>query len=139
MAILDEICARIIGLSEAGNTRFQIAAIIGVSVRTFQKFLKTFREDGSYKCKPCGGSHTKKLSERDVHSIVRYSKTHCRSSVSVIINICPTQVCKRTIQRILHKSEFFSQIAVKKGFLIPRHMSQRLAFAQKYRGWNTKE
>ena len=108
MAISDEIRARIIGLSEGRNTRLQIAAIIRVSVRTVNKLVKQFKEDGTYKRKPCGGSHAKKLSERDVHSIVHYAKTHCRSSVSKITNICPIQVCRCTIQRILHKNGIFS-------------------------------
>ena len=139
MAISDEIRARIIGLSEGGNTGVQIVASTGVSVRTIQRLVKTFREDGTYKCKPCGGSHAKKLSDRDVRSIVRYSKTHRRSSISEITNACPVQVCGRTIQRVLHKSGIFSRIAVKNPFLTPRHMSQQLAFAQKYRGWSAKE
>ena len=139
MAILDEIRARIIGLSEGGNTGVQIAAITGVSVRTVQRLVKTFKEDGTYKRKPCGGSHAKKLSERDVNNIVRYAKTHRRSSVSEITNMCRTQVNRRTIQRVLHKSGIFSRIAVKKPFLTSHHMSQRLAFAQKYHGWSPKE
>ena len=108
MVISDEICACIIGLSEGGNTGIQIATNIGVSFRTIQRLVKIFREDGTYKHKPCGGSHAKKLSDRDVHSIVRYAKTHRRSSVSEIINMCPTEVCRRTIQRVLHKSDIFS-------------------------------
>lgn len=139
MAISDEIRARIIGLSEGGFTGVQIAATIGVPIRTVTRLVKTFREDGTYKRKPCGGSHAKKLSDRDVRSIVHYSKIHRCSSLSEITNACPTQVCRRTIQRVLHKNGIFSRIAVKKPFLTPRHMSQRLAFAQKYRGWSAKE
>ena len=90
MAISDEIRARIIGLSEGGFTGVQIAATTGVPIRTVTRLVKTFRKDGTYKRKPCGGSHAKKLSERDVHSIVRYSKTHCYSSVLEITSICPT-------------------------------------------------
>ena len=110
MAISDEIRARIIGLSEGRNTRVQIAAITGVSVRTVNRLVKQFKEDGTYKRKPCGGSHAKKLSERDVHSIVRYAKTHRRSSVFEITNICPTQVCRRTIQRYYIKVVYLVEL-----------------------------
>ena len=101
--------------------------------------MKKFREDGTYKCKPCGGSHAKKLSDRDVRAIIRVSKTHRRSTLFEITNICSIQVSKSTIRRALHDSGIFSRIAVKKPFLTHRHMSQRLAFAQKYCGWTIKE
>ena len=92
ISISNEICVRIIDLSKGGNRELQIAAITKVSVRMVQRLVKIFREDGTYKHKACTRSHAKKLSERDVYSIVLYSKTHCRSSVSEIISICPTQV-----------------------------------------------
>ena len=139
MAISDETCARIVGLSEAGKTGVNIAAIVGVHVRTIQRVVKKFQKDGTYKCKPCGGSHAKKLSDRDVHAIIRASKTHRRSTLSEITNIYSTQVSRSTIRRALHDSGIFSQIAVKKPFLTHCHMSQRLAFAQKYCGWTIKE
>lgn len=139
MAISEETRARIVGLSEAGKTGVDIAAIVGVHVRTVQRVVKKFREDGTYKCKPCGGSHAKKLSDRDVRAIIRVSKTHRRSTLSEITNICSTQVSRSTIRRALHESGIFSRIAVKKPFLTHRHMSQRLAFAQKYCGWTIKE
>ena len=118
MEILDEIRARIIGLSEVGNIKVQIAASIEVFVRTIQRLLETFGEDGTYKHKPCDGSHTKKLTDKDVHGIVHYPKTHSHSPISKVTNICPTQVCRRTIQRILHKSGIIRRIAVKTPFLI---------------------
>lgn len=139
MAISDETRARIVGLSEAGKTGVDIAAIVRVHVRTVQRVVKKFREDGTYKCKPCGGSHAKKLSDRDVRAIIRVSKTHRRSTLSEITNICSTQVSRSTIRRALHESGIFSRIAVKKPFLTHRHMSKRLAFAQKYCGWTIKE
>ena len=139
MAISNETRTRIVGLSEAGKKGVEIAAIIGVHVRTVQRVVKKFREDGTYKCKPCGGSHAKKLSDRDVRAIIRVSKTHRRSTLSEITNICSTQVSRSTIRRALHESGILSRIAVKKPFLTHRHISKRLAFAQKYGGWNTKE
>ena len=135
MAILDKTRARIVGLSEAGKTGVNIAAIVGVPVRTVQKVVKKFREDGTYKCKPCGGSHAKKLSDRDVRAIICVSKTHRCSTLSEITNICSTQVSRSTIRRALHDNGIFNRIAIKKPFLTHRHMSQRLAFAQKYCGW----
>ena len=63
MAISDETCACIVGLSEAGKTGVDIATIVGVHVRIVQRVVKKFREDGTYKCKPCGGSHAKNLSD----------------------------------------------------------------------------
>jgi hypothetical protein len=101
--------------------------------------VKKFREDGTYKCKPCSGGHAKKLSDRDGRAIIRVSKTHRRSTLFEITNICSTQVSRSTIQRALHESGIFSRIAVKKPFLTHRHMSQRLAFAQKYCGLTIKE
>jgi len=139
MAISDEIRARIIGLSEGGFTGVQIAATTGVPIRTVTRLVKTFRKDGTYKRKPCGGSHAKKLSDRDVRAIIRVSKTHRCSTLSEITNICSTQVSRSTIRRALHESGIFSRIVVKKPFLTHRHMSQRLAFAQKYCGWTIKE
>ena len=97
MAISDETCARIVGLTEAGKTGIDIAAIVGVHVRTIYRVVKKFREDGTYECKLCGGSHAKKLSCRDVRAIVRVSKTHRRSTLSEITNICSTQVSRSTI------------------------------------------
>ena len=139
MAISDEIRGRIIGMSEGGSTQVQIAATIKVSVRTVKRLVKFFRENGTYKHEPCGGSHTTKLSDRDVRSILRFSKNNRRASVSEIASVCPTPVCGRTIQRLLHRSGIFSRIAVKKPFLTPRHIYQRLVFAQKYRGWSAED
>ena len=97
MSISSEIRAHIVGFSEAGKTRIDIVAIVGVHVRTIQRVVKKFREDGTYKCKPCGGSHAKKLSDRDVHAIIRVSKTLRHSTLSKITNICSTQVSGSTI------------------------------------------
>ena len=124
MAISDETRARIVGLSEAGKTGVDIAAIVGVHVRKVQRIVKKFREDGTYKCKPCGGSHAKKLSDRDVRAIIRVSKTHRSSTLFEITNIYSTQVSRSTIQRALHDSGIFSQIVVKNSFLTHCHMSQ---------------
>jgi len=124
MAILDETHTCIVGLSEAGKTRVDIAAIVGVPVRTVQRSVKKFQEDGTYKCKPCGGSHAKKLSDRDVRAIIHVSKTHCHLTFSKITSMCPTQVSRRTIQRIFHKSGIFNRIAIKRPFLTPCHISQ---------------
>ena len=129
MAISDEICGRIIGMSEGGSTQVQIAATIRVFIRTVKRLVKKFREDGTYKRKPCGGSHTTKLSDRDVRSVLRYSKNNHCASVSEIASICPTLVCGCTIQRLLHRSGIFSWIAIKKPFLTPCHIYQRLVFA----------
>ena len=107
-AISNEIRARIIGMSEGGSTGVHITAIVGLSVRTIEMLVKKFREDGTYKYKPCSGSHTKKLNNIDVRSILRYSKNHCRSSISKITSICPSQVRRRTIQRLLRRSGIFS-------------------------------
>ena len=104
MAISDETRARIIGLSEAWKTGVDIAAIVRIHVRTVQRVVKKFREDGTYKCKPCGGSHAKKLSDRDVRAIIRVSKTHRRSTLSEITNICSIQVSRWTIRRALHEN-----------------------------------
>jgi hypothetical protein len=101
--------------------------------------VKKFQEDGTYKCKPCGGSHTKKLSDRDVRIIKRVSQANRRLTLSEITNMCPTQVSRNTIRRALHRSGIYSRIAVKKTFLTLRHMSQRLAFAQKYCRWSVEE
>ena len=95
-------------MSETGKTGIDIAAIVGVHVRTVKKVVKKFREDGTYKCKPCGGSHAKKLSDRDVRAIIRVSKTHRRSTLSEITSICSTQVSRLTIRRALHESGIFS-------------------------------
>lgn len=82
MAISDEIRGRIIGMSEGGSTQVQIAATIKVSVRTVKRLVKKFRENGTYKHEPCSGSHTTKLSDRDVRSILRFSKDNRCASVS---------------------------------------------------------
>ena len=42
MANLDEIRARIVGLSEGGKKRVEIAAIVGVLVITVQRFVNFF-------------------------------------------------------------------------------------------------
>ena len=73
MAISNETCACIVGSSEAGITRVKIASIIRVPARAVQRLVKKFQEVGTYKRKPYGGS-SKKLSERDVRTIVRFSK-----------------------------------------------------------------
>lgn len=57
MAISNEIRPRIVGLSRAGTNGVEIAAIVGVCVRTVQRLVKKFKEDGT-----CGGS-SKKLSD----------------------------------------------------------------------------
>jgi transposase len=116
MAISDEIRGRIIGMSEGGSTQVQIAATIKVSIRTVTRLVKKFREKGTYKHKPCGQSHTPKLSDRDVRSILRFSKNNRRASISEIASVCPTPVCECTIQRLLHRSGISSRIAVKKPF-----------------------
>ena len=63
MEILNEICGRIIGMSEGGNTQVQIAATIQVSVRIVKRLVKKFRENLTYKHEPCGQSHTSKLND----------------------------------------------------------------------------
>ena len=108
MAISDEICGRIIGMSEGGSTQVQIAATIKVSVRTIKRLVKKFRENGTYKHEPCGQSHTPKLSDRDVRTILRFLKNNRRASISEISSVCPTPVCERTIQRLLHRSGIFN-------------------------------
>jgi transposase len=101
MAISDEIRERIIGMSKGGSTQVQIAATIKVSVRTVKRLVKTFRENGTYKHEPCGGSHTSKLNDRDVRSIVCFSKKIRCASVSHMATVCYTPGCGRTIQKAL--------------------------------------
>ena len=139
MAILDEIRARIVGLSERRKKGVEIAAIVGVPVRTVQRLVKEFRENGTYKSKTCSKKYGKKLSDRDVRGIKRVLQANRRITLSDITNMCPTKVCRNTIRKALHDSGIHSRIAVKNPFLTPRHMSQRLAFAQKYCRWSAEE
>jgi hypothetical protein len=73
--------------------------------------------------------HMEKLSDRDVRSIKRVLQVDRRITLSDITIMCPTKVCTNIIRKALHDSGIHSRIAVKKHFLTPRHMSQRLAFA----------
>jgi transposase len=139
MAIPDEIRARIVGLSEGGKKGVEIAAIVGVPVRIVQRLVKNFRENGTYKSKTCAKKYGKKLSDRDVRGIKRVLQADRRITLSDITNMCPTKVCRNTIRKALHDSGIHSRIAVKKPFLTPRHMSQRLAFAQKYCRWSAED
>ena len=97
MAIPDEIRARIVGLSEGGKKGVEIAAIVGVPVRTVQRLVKEFRENGTYKSKTCSKKYGKKLSDRDVCGIKRVSQANRRIPLSDITNMCPTKVCRNTI------------------------------------------
>ena len=126
-------------LSEGGTKGVEIAAIVGVPVRTVQRLVKEFRENGTYKSKTCSKKYGKKLSDRDVRGIKRVLQANRRITLSDITNMCPTKVCRNTIRKALHDSGIQSRIAVKKPFLTPRHMSQRLAFAQKYCRWSAEE
>lgn len=110
MAVSDETRARIVGLSEAGKTGVDIASIVSVHVRTVQRIVKRFRENGTYNYKPCSGSHAEKLSDRDVRASIRVSKTHRRSTHSEITNICSTQVSRSTIRRALHENGIFGRL-----------------------------
>jgi len=47
MAISNETCACIVGLSEARTIGIHIATIVGVPVRTIQRLVKKFQEDGT--------------------------------------------------------------------------------------------
>jgi transposase len=133
MAISDEIRGRIIGMSEGGSTQVQIATTIKVSVRTVKRLVKTFRENGTYKHEPCGQSHTPNL-------VIEMYVVFCVSQeITVARQYQRLLVCERTIQRLLHRSGIFSQIAVQKPFLTPRHIYQKLVFAQKYREWSAKD
>ena len=92
MAIPDEIRARIVGLSEGGKKGVEIAAIVGVPVRTVQRLVKKFREDGIYKSKMCAKKHRKKLCDRDVRAIKRDLQADRCIAIFEITNMCPTKV-----------------------------------------------
>ena len=81
----------------------------------------------------------KKLSDRDVCGIKRVLQVDCHITLFDITNMCLTKVCRNTIRKALHDSGIHSQFAVNKPFLTPRHMSQRLAFAQKYCRWSAED
>ena len=76
MTIPDEMCARIVGMSEEGMNGASIARIIGESSRTVQRIIKQFREHETYLANS-STRRPKKLSERDVRQILLFSKTHC--------------------------------------------------------------
>ena len=61
IAILDEIRARIVGLSEGEKKGVEIAAIVGVHVRTVQRLVKEFWENGIYKNITCSKNIEKNL------------------------------------------------------------------------------
>ena len=103
-----------------------------------QRIIKQFREHETYSANSSTG-RPKKLSERGVHQILLFSKTHHRSSLQDITNACPMDVSTRTVRCVLHDHNIFSRIVVKKPFLTPLHMLRRLHFARQYRGWSAEE
>jgi transposase len=87
MTIPNETHARIVGMCQGGMKGVEIADKVGVLVRTVQRIVKQFKEDGNFKSHTSRG-RPKLLSERDVWNIVLFSRSNHRASLIEITNAC---------------------------------------------------
>ena len=91
MIVSNETRARILGMCQGGMKGIEITDKVGLPVRTVQRIVKQFKEDGNFK------SHTilgrpKLLSERYVQNIILFSRSNHRASLTEITNACPMLV-----------------------------------------------
>jgi hypothetical protein len=109
----------------------EIANIVGITVRTDQRIVKQFKEDGNFKSHTSRG-RPKLLSKRDVRNTILFS----RSSITYWDHQC-----------MPYANEYYDYLSYfawqwhlqpncnQKPFLRTQHMSRQLDFVRQYRGW----
>jgi hypothetical protein len=138
MALSAGMRGQIVGMSKAGSKSPAIAAELNVSERTVRSVLQQFKNRGDVEIKKSPG-RPRKLSERDVRSVVTYLHKNRRATLADITNSLPTKVSQSTVRRTLHSLRIFSCAAVIKPFLTLEHKAARLAFAKKYKDWTAED
>ena len=121
------------GMYQGRMKGVEIAIKVGFPIRTVQRIVKQFKEDGNFKSHTSHG-RPKLLNERDVQNIILFLRSNCQASLTKITNACPVLVSTMTIYCTLYDNGIFSRIAVKKPFLTTQHMSRQFDFARQYRG-----
>src|SRR5271156_3811091 len=130
--------AKVVGMYTMDPKPKQIAEKTGIRVNSVKTILRRHRLTGSAETPQRPGRPTK-LTERDVRSLINYTKKTRRASLQEITNNCPIKVTPRTIRKILNGQGIYNRIARKKPFLSSRHKTDRLEFAKEYKDWSIKQ
>jgi transposase len=127
-----------VGMYKGGASVSQIAVHSGVWKGTVSKVLKRYRERGSVQIAKRSG-RPRKLTDRDLRILKREIVMNRRAPLAELVNTLTTHVCIRTLRKELHALGIGSRIAVKKPFLSPQHIADRLAFAKRHRQWTVAD
>ena len=129
----------IIFMLEAGNTCCKIATKLDVGRSTVSELrsqITTLPE------KSVGG-RPPKLTATDRRHMTRLITTGKVDTAPQLkrqlTNITNTTICTQSIQNGLKKESMVARVKAKKPLLRPRHIKQRLEFAQKYEHWTEED
>lgn len=124
----------VVGMWRHGAVHQEIADELDIPRRSVTTIIAAYRDRGNT-LRPTTPTKPRKLSERDVRSLVRCTKRDRRAPLAEIAQNLPVKVSEATVRRALHAESIFSRIAVKKPFLSATHQERRLAFARKLKNW----
>lgn len=135
----------VIALYKAGVCTKDIAAQNLINVRTVQRLIKKFRDNGEVALphpEPKSG-RPRKLTQQTLRVICRQIKSKPSLTAREIKDKNPillSEVSLRTIQLRMHDDlQFRSYKARPKPLLNERHRKNRLKFCKKYRNWNEED
>lgn len=129
-----ELKETVVRMNNSGLPPSQIAKHCDLPVNSVKSILRRFKKRGTVESlKPSG--RPKKLSDRDVRSLVSDVKTERRATLQDITNNMVTKVSTSTVRRALGNEGIHSRVARKKPYLSDKHMVDRFAFAKKYVGY----
>ncbi|KAK3892484.1 hypothetical protein Pcinc_003716 [Petrolisthes cinctipes] len=121
---------RIIGMWECGKSSRDIAHMTGVSVRTVNRWINRWREEGSVKTKPRSG-RPKVTSRDDVARILDTIHERPKTNTVQVARDLQLQCHPRTIRRRLKENKINCYVPAKET-LSQQHREVRLGFALQY-------
>jgi len=130
--------ATVVGMRKGGKSAKEISAELSIPLQSVYSVLRRHSVSGTVETLQRPG-RPKSLSDRDVRTIVRTSKSNRRSVLMDLSNMLPVKVSRPTIRKALASQGVYSCVAAKKPFLTDVHRQRRLEFAKKYKSYTIED
>lgn len=126
----------IVELSFKEYSQRSIAAITGRPLKTVNRIIQAFRDEGRICDAP---RRPRATSEEEDHLIVSAAVLNGFASAKEIRDTAGLQVHECTVRRRLHEAGLTSRMAAQKPLLTEAHKAKRLQFAQEHETWTAEE
>lgn len=128
----------IVELSFKEYSQRSIAAITGRPLKTVNRIIKAFRDEGRI----CDAPHPRRpraTSEEEDHLIVSAAVLNGFASAKEIRDTAGLQMHECTVRQRLHEAGLTSRMAAQKPLLTEAHKAKRLQFAQEHETWTAQK